>query len=116
MCKRLFAHVKDIQASHPKWDEFDVTASITGWARFAPAAQWLKKAGLIPGESVTTVVHLDTKQREALFRDFTQREALFREFAAYQRASDTAREQVPLDAKVREALFQEFADYQKTTQ
>jgi uncharacterized protein len=114
----LFAHIKDIQASHPKWHQFDVTASVSGWTRFAPAAQWLKKADLIPEESRTTVVHLDTKQREALFRDFAQREALFREFAADQKASEpdkvTAQEKVPLDAKVRETLFQEFADYQKT--
>jgi len=47
--------------------------------------QLLKKAGLTPEESRTSVVvHLDTKQREALFKDF-QREVLFREFAAYQK-------------------------------
>jgi len=40
---------------------------------------------LTPEESKTTVVHLDTKQRDALFKDFVQREALFREFAAYQK-------------------------------
>jgi hypothetical protein len=51
----------------------------------SPAAQWLKKAGLTPEESKTTVVDFDTKQREALFKDFVQREGLFREFAAYQK-------------------------------
>jgi TRAP-type uncharacterized transport system substrate-binding protein len=81
----FLAHVKDIQASHPKWHQFDVTSSVSGWTRFSPAVQWLKKAGLTPEESRTTVVHLDTKQREALFRDFVQRETLFREFAAYQK-------------------------------
>jgi TRAP-type uncharacterized transport system substrate-binding protein len=80
----FFAHVKDIQASHPKWHPFDITSSVSGWARFPAAEQWLKKAGLAPEESRTTVaVRLDTKQREALFEDF-QREVLFREFAAYQ--------------------------------
>ena len=112
----FFSHIKDIQASHPKWHPFDVTASVSGWTRFAPATQWLKKAELLPEESKTTVVRLDTRQREALFRDFAQREALFREFAAYQGAPEvgkvTAQEQVPLDAKERKALFQEFAQYQ----
>ncbi len=81
----FFAHVKDIQASHPRWPQFDITSSVSGWTRFSPAVQWLKKAGLTPEESRTTVVHLDAKQREALFRDFAQRETLFREFAAYQK-------------------------------
>jgi uncharacterized protein len=115
----FFDHLKDIQATRPKWHPFDVTASVSGWTRFAPAEQWLKKAGLTPEETKTTVVDLDAKQREPLFRDFAQREALFREFAAYQRASEaskaTAQERVPLDAKGRKALFQEFADYRETT-
>src|SRR5713226_5043827 len=64
----FFAHVKDIQASHPKWHPFDITSSVSGWTRFSPAVQWLKKAGLTPEEARTTVVvHLDTKQREAPF-------------------------------------------------
>ena len=81
----FFTHIKDIQASHPKWHQFDVTSSVSGWTRFSPAGQWVKKAGLTPEPSKTTVVHLDAKQREALFKDFAQREALFREFAAYQK-------------------------------
>jgi TRAP-type uncharacterized transport system substrate-binding protein len=113
----FFSHLKDIQATHPKWHPFDVTASVSGWTRFAPAEQRLKQAGLTPEEAKTTVVDLDAKQLEALFRDFAQREALFRQFAAYQRASEagkpTGQEQMPLDAKRRRALFQDFADYQK---
>jgi TRAP-type uncharacterized transport system substrate-binding protein len=81
----FFAHIKDFQASHPKWHPFDITSSVSGWTRFPAAEQWLKKAGLTPEKSKTTVVHLDTKQRDALFKDFVQREALFREFAAYQK-------------------------------
>jgi TRAP transporter TAXI family solute receptor len=84
--RAFFAHVNDIQASHPKWHPFDITSSVSGWIRFSPAEQWLKKAGLTPEETRSTVVvHLDSKQREALFKDF-QHEVLFREFAAYQRA------------------------------
>ena len=79
----FFAHIEDFQASHPKWHQFNVTSAVSGWTRFSPAAQWLKRAGLTPEESKTTVVHLDTKQRDALFKDF-RREVLFRELAAYQ--------------------------------
>ena len=81
----FFAHIQDIQAKHPKWHQFEITSSVSGWTRLSPAAQWLKKAGLTPEESKTTVVDFDTKQREALFKDFVQREGLFREFAAYQK-------------------------------
>jgi len=81
----FFAHIKDFQASHPKWHQFDITSTVSGWTRFPVAEQWLKKAGLAPEESKTTVVHLDAKQRDALFKDFVQRETLFREFAAYQK-------------------------------
>jgi TRAP-type uncharacterized transport system substrate-binding protein len=81
----FLAHIKDIQASRPKWRPFDVTSSVSGWTRFSPAAEWLKKAGLTPEESKTTVVHLDTTQRDTLFKEFAQRQALFREFAAYQK-------------------------------
>jgi uncharacterized protein len=81
----FFTDLKDFQARHPKWHQFDVTSSVSGWTRFSPAVEWLKKAGLTPEESRTTVVGLDAKQREALFKEFAQREALFREFAAYQK-------------------------------
>ena len=80
----FFAHIKDIQASRPKWRPFDITSSVAGWTRFSPAAEWLKKAGLTPEETKTTVAHLDTTQRDALFKDFVQREALFRDFAIYE--------------------------------
>jgi uncharacterized protein len=81
----FFAHINDFQASHPKWHQFDITSAVSGWTRLAPAAHWLKKAGLTPEESKTTVVHLDTKQRDALFQDFARREDLFREFTAYRK-------------------------------
>src|SRR5262249_43764549 len=66
----FFAHVKDIQARRPKWRPFDIASSVSGWTRSAPAVEWLKGAGLTPEESRTTVVHLDSKQREALFTAF----------------------------------------------
>jgi uncharacterized protein len=67
----FFANLKDIQARRPKWREFDITGSVSGWTRFPAAEQWLKKAGLSP-EPDKAVVDLDPKQREALFRDFAK--------------------------------------------
>jgi TRAP-type uncharacterized transport system substrate-binding protein len=81
----FLGHVKDIQARHPKWHQFDVTSSLSGWTRFSPAVEWLKKAGLTPEEAKTTVVYRDAPQQNALFAAFVQRLALFREFAAYEK-------------------------------
>jgi uncharacterized protein len=116
MVEAFFTHVKDIQASHPKWHQFDVSSSIPGWTRFSPAAQWLKKAGLTPHESITTIEHLDTKAtaQEQVPLDAKEREALFREFADYQRTLEPDKARARLDPKRREALFQEFAEYQKS--
>jgi uncharacterized protein len=91
----FFAHIRDIQASRPKWRPFDITSSVPGWTRFSPASEWLKKAGLTPEEAKTTVAHLDATERDALFEDFARREALFREFAAYQ--SEYRQTKVALD-------------------
>jgi hypothetical protein len=78
----FFTHLNDIQAAHPKWQKFDVTSTVPGWARYPGAEQWLKKAGL----------PLDQKKREALFRDFEayQKEALFRDFEVYQKRVQVA--------------------------
>jgi hypothetical protein len=109
----FFTHIKDIQASHPKWHQFDVASSVSGWTRLSPAAHWLKKAGLTPHESITTVADLDSRQRNDLFNDFVQRITLFREFAAFEKTSEPDTARGHLDAKEREALFREFAKYQK---
>ncbi len=96
----FFAHLKDIRARHPKWRDFDITASVTGWIRYPPAEQWIKQAGLTPQIATASVAEppklslpaqaqiLDPQQREALFREFAayeRRESLFKEFAAYER-------------------------------
>src|SRR5207253_4886825 len=44
----FFANLKEIKARRPKWREFDITASVSGWTRFPVAEQWLKKAGFSP--------------------------------------------------------------------
>jgi len=109
----FLTHIKDIQASHPKWHQFDVASSVSGWTRLSPAAHWLKKAGLTPHESMTTFADLDKRQRNDLFSDFVQRITLFREFAAYQKTLEPNVARAHLDAKEREALFREFTKYQK---
>ena len=81
----FFTHLNDIKASHPKWRDFDISSSVSGWSRFPAAEQWSKKASLTPQPNKATI-DLDIKQRESLFRDFAAREALFRAFAEYQKA------------------------------
>jgi TRAP-type uncharacterized transport system substrate-binding protein len=102
----FFANLKEIKGRRPKWREFDITASVSGWTRFPAAEQWLKKAGLEPEPNKATVqeqVPLDPKQREALFR----------EFAKYQRPPGPEKATIHLDSAQREALFREFARYEK---
>lgn len=102
----FFANLKDIKARRPKWREFDVAASVSGWTRFSAAEQWLKKAELSPNLNKATVqeqVPLDPKRRDALFR----------EFAEYQRTPGAEKARLNLDSNQREALFREFAQYQK---
>jgi len=103
----FFAHLKEIKARRPKWQDFDISASVSGWTRFPAAGQWFKKAGLTPEPDKAMAqeqVPLDPKDREALFR----------EFADYQRAPEAAKATAHLDPKRREALFRDFAEYQKT--
>ena len=93
----FFANLERIKARRPKWREFDVTASVSGWTRFPGAEQWLKKAGLSPKPNKATAqeqVPFDPKKRYALFRDFVE----------YQSAT------LNLDSSQREALFREFAN------
>jgi TRAP-type uncharacterized transport system substrate-binding protein len=100
----FFANLKDIKARRPKWREFDISASVSGWTRFPAAEQWLKKAGLSTDRNRATVqeqVPLDPKERDALFREFA-------EYPENGRPGES-----DLDPNQREALFREFAQYQK---
>jgi TRAP-type uncharacterized transport system substrate-binding protein len=105
----FLSHLNEIKARRPKWQDFDISASVSGWTRFPAAEQWLKKAGLIPEPDKATAqeqVPLDPKEREALFR----------EFAAYQRIPQPAQAALLLDATRREVLFRDFAEYRKHQQ
>jgi len=105
----FLSHLNEIKARRPKWQDFDISSSVSGWTRFPAAEQWLKKAGLIPEPDKATAqeqVPLDPKQREALFR----------EFADYQRIPQPAQAALLLDPTRREALFRDFAEYRKHQQ
>jgi hypothetical protein len=105
----FLSHLNEIKARRPKWHDFDISGSVSGWTRFPAAEQWLKKAGLIPERDKATgqeQVPLDPKEREALFR----------EFADYQRTPKPAQAALHLDATRREALFRDFAEYRKHQQ
>ena len=102
----FFANLKDIKARRPKWREFDITASVSGWTRLPAAEQWLKKAGL------NSEPKRETSQEQVPL-DPQQRDILFREFAKYQRTARPEKASTNLDSNQREALFREFDQYQK---
>jgi uncharacterized protein len=102
----FFANLKEIKDRRPKWREFDITASVSGWTRFPAAEQWLKKAGLGPEPNKAT-------GQEQIPLDPKEREALFREFAKYQRTPGSEKATIHLGPNQREALFREFAQYGK---
>jgi hypothetical protein len=94
----FLSHLNEIKARRPRWQDFDISSSVSGWTRFPAAEQWLKKAGLIPEPNQATAqeqVPLDPKEREALFREFVdyqripRREVLFRDFAEYRKHQRT---------------------------
>jgi len=102
----FFANLNDIKARRPKWREFDITASVSGWTRFPAAERWLKKAGLSPEGNRATA------QPQAPL-DPQQRDALFQEFANHLRTARSGKGSTTLDPNEREALFQEFDQFQK---
>jgi hypothetical protein len=105
----FYAHLNEIKARRPKWQDFDISASVSGWTRFPYAEQWLKEAGLTPEPGKAT-------GREQAPLDPKEREALFREFADYQRSYKPAKAALDLDPTRREALFRDFAKYRKHPQ
>jgi hypothetical protein len=105
----FLSHLNEIKARRPKWHDFDISSSVSGWTRFPAAEQWLKKAGLSSQPDQTTVqeqVPLDPKKRDALFR----------EFAEHLRTPGPEEARLHLDPKQREALFRDFAKYQNQQQ
>jgi uncharacterized protein len=102
----FFANLKDIKSRRPKWREFDITASVSGWTRFPAAEQWLKGAGLSPEPNKATA-------QEHVPLDPEKRDELFREFAKYQGVPGPEKTTTQLNSNQHEALFREFAQYAK---
>jgi uncharacterized protein len=102
----FYSHLNEIKARRPKWQDFDISASVSGWTRFPYAEQWLKKAGPTAGDNSTAQERVDPKEREALFR----------EFADYLRAPKPGKAALHLDPTRREALFGDFVEYRKRQQ
>ena len=51
--KAFFTNFNEFRKAprHPKWQEVNLTAAISGWDRFAPAEEWLRLYGsTVPGE------------------------------------------------------------------
>ena len=101
----FFANLKEIKARRPKWQDFDISDSVSGWTRFPAAEEWLKKTATARSAESGSDSRQATTQAQIPL-DPEQRDALFREFAAYRRN--------PVDLKQHEALFRDFAEYQKT--
>jgi len=112
--KAFIDRLHDLQTPphHPKWRDIDLAAAVPGWTRFAPAEQWIRKAGLDNHEwSREASVHEEVTT-EALGPQ--ERAVIFREFVDYQRRQNhTAGYAQFLDKLQRDALFTEFVDYQK---
>jgi TRAP-type uncharacterized transport system substrate-binding protein len=102
----FYAHLNEIKARRPKWQDFDISASVSGWTRFPYAEQWLKKAGPAAGDNSTAQERVDPKEREALFR----------EFADNLRTLKPGKAALHLDPTRREALFRDFVEYRKRQQ
>ena len=102
----FFEHLKDIKARRPKWQDFDIAASVAGWTRFPAAEQWVKKAELSPEPD-----KINAQQQAPLDRE--ARGALFQAFADYLRTPEPQKAAIRLEPQQREALFRDFAKYQK---
>ena len=112
----FFDRLHDFQTPphHPKWRDINLAVAVPGWTRFAPAEEWIKKAGLDNREEVRHA-GLDegvTQSRASVFSS-RERNAIFNEFAAYQKRQAQEKSNAVLDSQQRAALFKEFADYQK---
>jgi hypothetical protein len=113
----FFDRLHDLQAPphHPKWRDIDLAAAVPGWTRFAPAEQWIRKAGL-DNDAPPRRADLDEViiERTAAALSPHERNVIFAEFSNYQKWQHYATSSAGLpDPRQRDALFREFVDYQK---
>jgi TRAP-type uncharacterized transport system substrate-binding protein len=113
----FFNRLHDLQAPpyHPKWREIDPGASISGWTRFLPAEQWIRKAGLNQNELPQGSPRYAVAKESTTVLQAEERAAIFKEFVDFQRrlTHQQASGAGTYDRDTREALFREFAEYQK---
>jgi TRAP transporter TAXI family solute receptor len=77
---------------HPKWKEVNLSADLPGWTRFAPAAEWLKRAAV--AKAATPAVSIDPDLR--------------RQFEAFLEQQSKSK----LPAQQKDALFERFVRWQ----
>lgn len=82
---------------HPKWQEVNLTATVPGWTRFAPAKEWLARAAQTNGAIGPTGVTGDAAQQ------FTE----FQKFLAERHIEPTS----SVSAARQEAIFKEFLQW-----
>jgi TRAP transporter TAXI family solute receptor len=113
----FFDRHRDLQTPqhHPKWRDIDIPAAVPGWTRFAPAEQWIRKAGLDSGEPSR---HANAQEavpgvtRVAVGSQM--RDTLFREFVEYQKQqAPVIRSAAQPNPQKRELLIRDFVEYIK---
>jgi uncharacterized protein len=115
--RAFFDRHRDLQTPqhHPKWRDIDIPAAVPGWTRFAPAEQWIRKAGLNRDEpsrhaNVPETVPGVTKA----VVDSQMRDTLFREFVEYQKQqAPVIRSAAQLNPQQRDLLIRDFVQYLK---
>jgi hypothetical protein len=111
----FFDRLRDLQTPehHPKWRDIDILAAVPGWTRFAPAEQWIRKAG--SGESSR---HANVREAAPgvtrVVLDSQMRDTLFSEFVEYQKQqAPVIRSAAQLNPQQRELLIRDFVQYLK---
>ena len=113
----FFDRLRDLQTPphHPKWRDIDIPAAVPGWTRFAPAEEWIRKAGLDgggPARHANVQEPLPGVTRVVL--DSQMRDTLFREFVEYQKQqAPVIRSAAQLNPQQRELLVRDFVQYLK---
>lgn len=111
----FFDHLPQLQEAprHPKWQSIDLSASLSGWTRFAAAEEHLKGAKLSDrGTARYTGQPAADRAQSPIPFDPQQRVALFKDFVEYQKKqNEVSVAAALLDPARRERLFEDFVQY-----
>ena len=91
------------QPRHQRWNDINLNATLQGWGRFGPAAEWLKN-NPVPVARVARAPVTAKKRRKSL-------KELFQEFIAAQARAGKSEELLRAN---KEELFKKFVDWQRT--